>query len=100
MACRCCSRTSRTAAPTSTSAAPAFARHAPNRANAIRFLEYLTSDFAQRIFAEGNNEYPVVGDATGPIARLGSFREDAVNATVLGANQELAVKIFDRAGWQ
>ena len=75
-------------------------RHAPNRANAIRFLEYLTSDYAQRIFAEGNNEYPVVGDATGPIARLGSFREDAVNATVLGANQELAVKIFDRAGWQ
>ena len=77
-----------------------IARHAPNRANAIRFLEYLTSDYAQRIFAEGNNEYPVVGDATGPIARLGSFREDAVNATVLGANQELAVKIFDRAGWQ
>ena len=76
------------------------ARHAPNRANAIRFLEYLTSDFAQRLFAEGNNEYPVVGDATGPIARLGAFREDAVNATVLGANQELAVKIFDRAGWQ
>ena len=76
------------------------ARHAPNRANAIRFLEYLTSDYAQRIFAEGNNEYPVVGDATGPIAGLGTFREDAVNATVLGANQELAVKIFDRAGWQ
>lgn len=76
------------------------ARHAPNRANAIKFLEYLTSDYAQRIFAEGNNEYPVVGDTTGPIAQLGTFSEDAVNATVLGANQELAVRIFDRAGWQ
>ena len=76
------------------------ARHAPNRANAITFLEYLTSEYAQRIFAEGNNEYPVVGDTTGPIAQLGGFLEDAVNATVLGANQELAVKIFDRAGWQ
>ena len=75
-------------------------RHAPNHANAIKFLEYLTSDDAQRIFAEGNNEYPVVGDTTGPIALLGTFREDAINATVLGANQELAVKIFDRAGWQ
>lgn len=76
------------------------AKHAPNRANAVKFLEYLTSDFAQRLFAEGNNEYPVIGDASGPIAGLGAFKEDAVNAAVLGANQALAVRIFDRAGWQ
>ena len=76
------------------------AKHAPNRANAVRFLEYLTSDFAQRLFAEGNNEYPVVGAATGPIAALGDFKEDELNAAVLGANQALAVKVFDRAGWQ
>ena len=76
------------------------ARHAPNRANAVQFLEYLTSDFAQRLFAEGNNEYPVVGDATGPIAQLGTFKEDAVSASVLGANQALAVMTFDKAGWR
>ena len=75
-------------------------RHAPNRAAAVQFLEYLTSDFAQRLFAEGNNEYPVVGTATGPVAQLGTFKEDAVNATVFGANQALAVKVFDRAGWK
>lgn len=75
-------------------------QHAPNRANAVAFLEYLTSDFAQRLFAEGNNEYPVVGDATGPIAKLGTFKEDAVNASVLGANQALAVQTFDKAGWR
>ena len=75
-------------------------RHAPNRANAVRFLEYLTSDYAQRLFAEGNNEYPVVGKPTGPVAQLGSFKEDAVNASVLGANQALAVRTFDKAGWQ
>ena len=76
------------------------ARHAPNRANAVAFLEYLTGDFAQRLFAEGNNEYPVTGPATGPIAALGSFKEDGVNAAVLGANQALAVRVFDRAGWR
>ena len=76
------------------------AKHAPNRANAVKFLEYLVSDFAQRLFAEGNNEYPVVGDASGPIASLGTFKEDAVNAAVLGANQAQAVRVFDRAGWQ
>ena len=77
-----------------------IARHAPNRDNAVKFLEYLTSDFAQRLFAEGNNEYPVVGSPTGPIAALGEFKEDGINAAVLGANQSLAVKLFDRAGWQ
>ena len=77
-----------------------IAAHSPNRANAIRFLEYLTSDFAQRLFAEGNNEYPAVGAATGPIAALGDFKEDTLNAGTLGANQSLAVRVFDRAGWQ
>ena len=75
-------------------------RHAPNRDNAVKFLEYLTSDFAQRLFAEGNNEYPVHGPATGPIAELGEFVEDEVDANVLGANQAAAVMAFDRAGWK
>ena len=75
-------------------------RHAPNRDNAVRFLEYLAGGFAQRLFAEGNNEYPVVGEATGAIAALGAFKEDALNATVFGVNQALAVKVFDRAGWR
>ena len=52
-------------------------KHAPNRDNAVKFLEYLTSDFAQGLFAEGNNEYPVVGPATGLIVSLGEFKEDA-----------------------
>ena len=76
------------------------ARHAPHRDNAVRFLEYLTGDFAQRLFAEGNNEYPVVGPATGPIATLGAFREDTLPATMLGNHQASAVKVFDRAGWK
>lgn len=72
---------------------------APNRDNAIRFLEYLTSESAQRLFAEGNNEFPVNGRTTGPVARLGSFKEDTLNAAVLGENQTRAVQIYDRAGW-
>ena len=75
-------------------------RHAPNRDNAVKFLEYLTSEFAQRLFAEGNNEYPVHGAATGPIAELGDFREDEVDANALGANQAAAVMAFDQAGWK
>ena len=58
-----------------------------------------TSDYAQKLFAEGNNEYPVVGDTTGPVATMGTFKEDQVSASVLGERQAEAVKIFDRAGW-
>lgn len=75
-------------------------RHAPNRDNAVRFLEYLAGDFAQRLFAEGNNEYPVVGEASGVISSLGTFREDRINAALLGANQGEAVLAYDRAGWR
>ena len=75
-------------------------RYAPNKDNAIKFLEYLVSDYAQKLFAEGNNEYPIVGPTSGPVASLGDFTEDAINAVVLGQRQAEAVRIFDRAGWR
>lgn len=77
-------------------------QYAPNRANAVAFLEYLTSDEAQGYFASGNHEYPVV-DAVVPtsaLESLGSFLEDQLNASELGIHQAQAVRIFDRAGWQ
>ena len=75
-------------------------RYAPNKGNAIKFLEYLTSDFAQELFAQGNNEYPIIGPTSGPVASLGAFQEDAISAAVLGERQAQAVRVFDRAGWQ
>ncbi|MYD44228.1 MAG: Fe(3+) ABC transporter substrate-binding protein [Gammaproteobacteria bacterium] len=74
-------------------------KFAPNRDHAIRFIEYLTSDYAQRLFAEGNNEYAVIGESSGPIATLGTFSEDDILAQKLGENQSEAVRVFDRAGW-
>jgi iron(III) transport system substrate-binding protein len=78
------------------------ARHAPNRANAVRFLEYLATPDAQAIFAEGNNEYPVVRGTrlSAPLASLGEFREDTLNAAVFGRNNEAALRLMDRAGWR
>ncbi|MCY4095642.1 MAG: Fe(3+) ABC transporter substrate-binding protein [Gammaproteobacteria bacterium] len=75
-------------------------RHAPNRDNAVRFLEYLSGDFAQTLFAEGNNEYPIVGEPTGAITKLGTFEEDMLAAQRLGENQSEAVRVYDRAGWR
>lgn len=74
---------------------------APNADEAVQFLEYLVSEEAQRMFAEGNNEYPTVVDVapSGPIAGFGSFQEDTINASVYGVNQPAAVQVYDRAGW-
>jgi len=79
------------------------ARHAPHREAAIRFLEYLASDEAQRYFADGNNEWPVVESVSvdNPVLKsFGAFKRDSVNVAVLGRNQPLAQKIFDRVGWK
>jgi iron(III) transport system substrate-binding protein len=75
-------------------------KYAPNAANALKFLEYLTSDFAQKLFAEGNNEYPILGETSGAVATLGVFKEDDLDVQVLGQLQNQAVRIYDRAGWR
>jgi iron(III) transport system substrate-binding protein len=74
---------------------------APNRENAVKFLEYLTSESAQRYFADGNNEYPAsIGlKANSAVEQLGAFKADTLNAAQIGKGQAEAVKIFDRAGW-
>lgn len=74
---------------------------APNRENAIRFLEYLTSESAQRYFADGNNEYPAaVGlKANSAVEALGVFKADPLSVAQIGKGQAEAVRIFDRAGW-
>jgi iron(III) transport system substrate-binding protein len=79
------------------------AKHAPHREAAIAFLEYLASDEAQRYFADGNNEWPVVSSArvSNPVLNsLGEFAYDPINVAMLGRNQPLAQKIFDRVGWK
>ncbi len=75
---------------------------APHPENAMKFLEYLASDSAQKYFAEGNNEYPVVEGLleNEALLEMGGFNMDAVNVSVFGRNQAEAQRVFDRAGWK
>lgn len=78
-------------------------KHAPNRQAAVKFLEYLAGDEAQRYFADGNNEWPVVSGvkADNPVLKMfGEFKRDALNVAVLGRNQPGAQKLYDRAAWK
>jgi iron(III) transport system substrate-binding protein len=78
------------------------AAHAPNRDNAVKFLEYLASDSAQKYFSAGNDEYPAVpGVGLAPsIAALGHFKPDDVNLSEVAKNLPEAQKIFDAVGWK
>lgn len=74
---------------------------APNRENAVKFLEYLTSESAQRYLADGNNEYPAAAGlkANSAVEALGTFKADPLSVAAIGKGQAEAVRIFDRAGW-
>jgi iron(III) transport system substrate-binding protein len=76
---------------------------APNKEAAVKFLEYLASDEAQRYFADGNNEWPAVpGVKTDnpALAALGSFKADTLPVPALAKNTAQAQKIYDRVGWK
>ena len=78
------------------------AAHAPNKENAIKFLEYLSSESAQEYFSSGNDEFPAVpGVGLAPsIAALGHFKPDDVNLSEVAQNLPEAQKIFNSAGWK
>lgn len=80
----------------------AVAKYAPNKDAAVKFLEYLVSPQAQRYFAEGNSEFPVVANVelSPELKSLGTFKEDQLNARVFAQNNAEALKIMDRAGWK
>jgi iron(III) transport system substrate-binding protein len=78
-------------------------KNAPHREAAIKFLEYLASDEAQRYFADGNNEWPVVASVqvVNPVlSYFGAFKYDPINVAVLGRNQPGAQKLYDRVAWK
>lgn len=80
----------------------AVTAHAPNKAGAIKFLEYLAGPDSQAYFGNGNFEYPLVdsGAENPALDAFPEFKVDPVNVSVFGKNQAEAQEIMDRAGWK
>ena len=78
------------------------AANAPNRENAVRFLEYLASDAAQEYFSAGNDEYPAVPGVplSASVAQLGELDADPVNLSNVAKNVAAAQAIFAQVGWE
>jgi iron(III) transport system substrate-binding protein len=78
-------------------------KNAPHKENARKFLEYLASDAAQRYFADGNNEWPVVASvktSNPALDTMGEFRIDPLPIASYGKHTAEAQKIADRVGWR
>ncbi len=78
------------------------AKYAPNKENAIKFIEFLASKESQELFANSNFEYPVNKNVK-PAELLqswGTFKEDPLSLSLLGKNNKKAVLLFDQIGWK
>ena len=78
-------------------------RNAKNKDNAIKLIEFLASDKAQEIYAKQNHEYPIRQDIQiSDIVRSWGypFKMDSINLTELGALNDKAGMIFDKAKWK
>ncbi len=78
-------------------------KNAPHKAAAVKFLEYLASDEAQRYFADGNNEWPVVASlkvSNPALESLGKFKADALPVGSLAMYRAKAQILFDRANYR
>lgn len=75
---------------------------AKNKDNAVKLIEFLSSDAAQKIYADKVMEYPIKPgvEPSDTLLKFGSFKADALPLAELGALRAEALKIVDRAGWR
>ena len=77
-------------------------KYSKHPAQAQKFIEWLSGSEAQNLFADLNFEYPanpkITPDAR--VAKWGKFKQDVVNVSVAGSNQQKAVMLMRRAGFR
>lgn len=79
----------------------AVAKYAPNRDGAVKLLEFLVSDEAQKIYADANFEYPVKAGV--PVNELvgefGALNIDATDLTEIARERKTASELTDEVGF-
>ncbi len=76
-------------------------KSAKNKANAIKLIEFLSGDLAQKIYAESNFEYPVkAGVALHPmVASWGTFKADKAYLSKIANERTNATKLMDQVAF-
>tara|TARA_B100001769_G_scaffold75948_1_gene57168 strand:- start:1208 stop:2230 length:1023 start_codon:yes stop_codon:yes gene_type:complete len=77
-------------------------KNSPNRENAIKLIQYLTSEEAQEVYVNNSYEYPAnsLVQPSDIVRAWGEFKIDKLNLNALGEYRPEAIKIFDKAGWK
>lgn len=77
-------------------------KNASNKDNALKLVEYLSSEDAQKQFADGNYEYPVNPkvEPSELLKSWGNFKTQDINLSKLGENNKKAVEIFNKVNWK
>ena len=74
-----------------------------NYDNAVKFLEFMVSEKAQKHLVENTYEYPINSRVMPSkiISQFGTdFKEDSLNVSSFGKFNSAALKLMDRVGWQ
>ncbi|MFV0491867.1 MAG: Fe(3+) ABC transporter substrate-binding protein [Pseudorhodobacter sp.] len=75
----------------------AMTKSAPNKENALKFMEWLSSDNAQKIYAETNHEFPVKPgvERSELVQSWGEFTPDSAGLTEVAAQRAAALRIME-----
>ena len=78
-----------------------LARHAPNAANGLKLMRFLAEPGAQRLYAEGNFEYPVNPQVKPSeiVQSWGSFTPDDLPIAEIARNEKKASELVDEVGF-
>jgi len=78
-----------------------LARHAPNKANAMKLIEWLAGEKAQHMYADMVYEYPIrAGIAINPtIKGYGTLKPDPTPVASIAANKKAAANLVDKVGF-
>ena len=78
-----------------------LAKNAPNKDNAVKLIEFLTSDEAQKLYAELNNEYPLkAGVALSAVVKSwGELKADPLSLAEIGKNRKRASELVDEVAF-
>ncbi|MBO3758938.1 Fe(3+) ABC transporter substrate-binding protein [Ciceribacter sp. L1K22] len=78
----------------------ALAKNAPNKDNAVKLMEFLSSGEAQKIYAEQVFEYPVMPGAepSDIVKAFGEIKPDALPLADIAANRKIASELVDKVG--
>nr|MCU0801514.1 extracellular solute-binding protein [Paracoccaceae bacterium] len=79
----------------------AMTKFAPNREEALAFMEWLAGDTAQKLYAEINNEYPVKPgvERSALVTSWGAFTADSLSLTDIATHRAAALRIMEEVNF-